>query len=133
MDEQVARGLIAKHFANAGKDEVAASEIYADDAVLEFPQGRERIRGKANILAFRSVYPASLKFEIRRTIGFADLWVNEYTISYDGKPSYVVGIMEFSDGLVIRETVYVTDAWEPPEWRAQWVEPMDPDPPANEG
>jgi hypothetical protein len=126
MDEQVARGLIAEHFANAGKDEVAASEIYADDAVLEFPQGRERIRGKANILAFRSVYPASLEFEIHRTIGSGNLWVNEYTISYDGKPSYVVGIMEFSHGFVIRETVYVTDAWDPPEWRAQWVEPMDP-------
>lgn len=126
MDERVARGLIAEHFANAGKDEVAASEIYADDAVLEFPQGRERIRGKANILAFRSVYPASLEFEIHRTIGSGNLWVNEYTIRYDGKPSYVVGIMEFRDGLVIRETVYVTDAWEPPEWRAQWVEPMDP-------
>jgi SnoaL-like protein len=126
MDEQVARGLIAQHFANAGKDEVAASEIYADDAVLEFPQGRERIRGKANIVAFRSVYPASLEFEIHRTIGSGNLWVNEYTISYDGKPSYVVGIMEFSDGLVMRETVYVTDPWQPPEWRAQWVEPMDP-------
>ena len=34
MDEQVARSMIAKHFANAGKDEVAVAEIYADDAVL---------------------------------------------------------------------------------------------------
>jgi hypothetical protein len=127
VEEQVARALIAKHFANAGKDEVAASAIYADDAVLEFPQGRERIRGKANILAFRSAYPASLDFEIRRTIGSGDLWVNEYTIRYDGKPSYAVGIMEFSNGLVIRETLYVGDPWQPPEWRAQWVEPMDSD------
>jgi hypothetical protein len=126
MDEQGARAMIAKHFANAGKDEAAASEIYADDAVLEFPQGRERIRGKANILAFRSAYPASLDFEIHRTIGSGDLWVNEYIIRYDGKPSYVVGIMEFSNGAVVRETVYVTDSWEPPAWRAQWVEPMDP-------
>ena len=125
MTDLVTKALIAKHFANAGKDEVAVAEIYADDAVLEFPQGRERIRGKANILAFRSAYPASLEFEMRRTIGSGNLWVNEYTIRYDGKPSHAVGIMEFSNGLVIRETVYVTDAWEPPEWRAQWVEPMD--------
>ena len=66
---------------------------------------------------------------MRRTIGSANLWVNEYTISYDGKPSYVVGIMEFSDGLVIREIVYVCDPWDPPAWRAQWVEPMEPEAP----
>jgi SnoaL-like domain len=129
MDEQVARALIAKHFANAGKDEVAVAEIYAEDAILEFPQGRERIRGKANILAFRSAYPASLEFEMRRTIGSGNLWVNEYTIRYDGKPSHAVGIMEFSNGLVIRETVYVSEPWEPPAWRAQWVEPMEPEAP----
>ncbi len=48
--------------------------------------------------------------------------MNEYTIRYDGKPSNVVGIMEFRDGLVVRETIYVSDPWEPPAWRAEWVE-----------
>lgn len=122
MDETRARAAITDHFANAGRDEVRASEIYADDAVLEFPQGGERIRGKANILAFRTAYPASLNFEIRRTIGCGDLWVNEYTIRYDGKPSHVVGMMEFRDDSVVRETVYVSEPWDPPAWRARWVE-----------
>ena len=124
MDDAVARGVIQGHFAAAGRDEVRASEIYAEDAVLEFPQGGERIRGRSQILAFRSAYPASLDFDIRRTIGSGDLWVNEYTIRYDGRPSHVVGIMEFRDGLVVRETVYVGDPWEPPAWRAKWVELM---------
>ena len=124
MDEATARRLIADHFAAAGRDEVRASEIYADDAVLEFPQGGERIRGKARILGFRAAYPMSLDFEIHRTIGCGDLWVNEYTIRYDGRPSKVIGVMEFRDELVVRETVYVSDPWEPPAWRAQWVEPM---------
>lgn len=122
MDPSTARRLIHDHFASAGRDEVRASQIYADDAVLEFPQGGERIRGKANIVAFRTAYPASLDFELRRTIGADDLWVNEYTIRYDGRPSFVVGIMEFRGELVVRETVYVSDPWEPPAWRAQWVE-----------
>lgn len=128
MDDGTARVMIRDHFAAAGKDEVLAMEIYAGDAVLEFPQGGERIRGTANILAFRTAYPASLDFEMRRTIGSGDLWVNEYTIRYDGKPSHVVGIMEFREGKVVRETIYVTEPWEPPAWRAQWVEPMAPEP-----
>jgi len=126
--------MIEEHFAASGiseagggpGDEIArASEIYADDAVVEWPQGGERIRGKANIIAFRSAYPARQEFELHRTIGRQDLWVNEYTIHYDGKPVRVVGIMEFRGDKVVRERIYFGDPWEPPAWRAQWVERMD--------
>ena len=75
--------------------------------MLEWPQGGERIRGKANIIAFRSAYPARLEFEVHRTIGRQDLWVNEYTIRYDGKPVLAVGIMEFQDDKVVRERIYL--------------------------
>jgi SnoaL-like domain len=118
------RAAIEAHFAAAGRDESVATEIYADDAVLEFPQGGERIRGKQNILEFRTAYPASLDFEMRRTVGRDDLWLNEYVIRYDGKPSHVVGIMEFRGDKVVRETVYVGEPWDPPAWREKWVEPL---------
>jgi SnoaL-like domain len=140
MDEATARAMIKEHFdassiAVAGggpRDEIVrASEIYADDAVLEWPQGGERVRGKANIIAVRSAYPARQEFEVHRTIGRQDLWVNEYTIRYDGRPISVVGIMEFRDGKVVRERIYFGEPWEPPGWRAQWVEPME-DPEASE-
>jgi hypothetical protein len=126
MNEATARELIRDHLAWGGRDEARASRIYADDAVLEFPQGGERIRGKANIQAMRTAYPARLDFENLRTMGAGDVWVNQYTIRYDGRPSHVVGIMEFRDGLVVRETIYVSDSWEPPAWRAEWVEPIVP-------
>ena len=133
MDEATARAMIKDHFdastitvAGGGPhDDIArASEIYADDAVLEFPQSGERIRGKANIIAMRSAYPERLTFQMHRTIGRQDLWVNEYVIRYNEKPVNVVGIMEFRDGKVFRERIYFGEPWEPPAWRAQWVEPM---------
>jgi hypothetical protein len=37
----------------------------------------------------------------------------------------VVGIMEFRDGKVVRERIYFGEPWEPPAWRAQWVEPTE--------
>jgi len=137
MDDDAARAMIKAHFdaSNVGvagggpSDDIArASEIYADDAVLEWPQGGERIRGKANITAFRSVYPARQEFELHRVTGCGDLWVNEYTIRYDEQLIMVVGIMEFRDGKVVRERIYFGEPWEPPAWRAQWVERMDSDP-----
>ena len=97
--------------------------------MLEFPQGGERIRGKANIIAMRSAYPARLDFQMHRTIGRQDLWVNEYTIRYNEKPVNVVGIMEFRDGKVVRERIYFGEPWQPPAWRAQWVERMEPEAP----
>jgi predicted type IV restriction endonuclease len=128
VEELEARAKIKDHFDSASDDQVRSAEIYAKDAVLEFPQGGERIRGRANIIAFRSAYPAKLTFEMHRTIGSGDLWVNEYTIRYDNeRPHRVAGIMEFRDGKVIRETLYFTEPWDPPAWRAQWVEPMAPE------
>ena len=125
MDEATARARIKEHFDWASKDEVRASEIYTEDAVIEFPQSGERLRSKTNIIAFRTAYPASVTFEMTRTIGCNDLWVNEYTIRYnEEKPNKVVGIMEFRDGKVFRERLYVNEPWDPPTWRAQWVELM---------
>jgi hypothetical protein len=56
MTEATGRAMIKAHFdasnvgaAGGGREDdiVRASEIYADDAVVEWPQGGERLRGKA--------------------------------------------------------------------------------------
>ena len=61
---------------------------------------------------------------MRRIIGAGDLWVTEYVLTYDGRPSYTVSIMEFLDGKVARETQYFGDPFEPGPSRGQWVERM---------
>jgi hypothetical protein len=61
---------------------------------------------------------------VRRIIGSGDLWVTEYVLTYDGRPSYTVSIMEFLDGKAARETQYFGDPFEPGPSRAQWVERM---------
>jgi hypothetical protein len=125
MDETLVRQLIADHFAVAGKDEVAAAQIFADDAVVEWPQSGERIRGKPQIVALHEASPVRVDFDIRRTIGRDDLWVTEATIRYDGaRPTMAVFIMEFRDGKVVRETDYFGERFDPPEYRSTWVELM---------
>ena len=123
VDEPRVRELIADHFVVAGRDEVAAAEIFADDAILEWPQSGERIRGKANIVAMHEAAPVRIDFDVRRTIGCGDLWVTEATIRYNGaRPTSAVFIMEFRDGKVVRETDYFGDPFDPPAYRAAWVE-----------
>jgi hypothetical protein len=125
LDEHRVRELITDHFAAAGRDEVAAAEIFADDAIVEWPQSGERIRGKANIVALHEAAPVRIDFDVRRTLGCGDLWVTETTIRYDGaRPTRAVFIMEFRDGKVVRETDYFGDPFDPPAYRAAWVELM---------
>jgi limonene-1,2-epoxide hydrolase len=125
MDEATTQAMLKQFYDTTVDDVTGASEIYADDAMLEFPQGMERIRGKANIIAFRSAYPANVTIEVHRIIGRQELWVNELTLRYDGTPMNVVSIMEIRDGKIVHERSYYGEPWEPPAWRAQWVEPMD--------
>jgi hypothetical protein len=92
--------------------------------VLEYPQSGERIRGRRNIQITRTRQPSEKRFTVRRVIGSGDLWITEYILTYDGKPSYTVSIMEFSGDKVARETQYFADPFEASAWRAQWVERM---------
>jgi hypothetical protein len=85
----------------------------------------ERTRGRHNIQLQRSTQPSEKRFSIRRIIGASDLWVTEFILTYDGKPSYTVSIMEFSGDKVTRETQYFADPFPAPAWRAQLVERMD--------
>ena len=124
MDEQDIRKAIDRHWAaSAAGDQDAEHEIYHDDAVCEYPQSGEVIRGRHNLQALRSHHPGRPSgFAVRRVTGEGNLWVTEYVITYEGKPAYTVSIMEFRDGKVTHETQYFADPFDAPAWRAQWVE-----------
>jgi hypothetical protein len=123
MTDAERRRAIQQHWeASNDADLDAVHAIYHDEVVLEFPQSGEEIRGKQKVRGFRASYPAKLDFSIRRTVGHGAFWISEYVIRYDGKPVNAVCIMEFADDKVIRETLYFADPFDPPEWRAEWVE-----------
>lgn len=108
--------------ASDANDFEAEHQIYRDDAVLDYPQSGERIRGRRNIQSSRAAQPNQKRFAVRRITGSGDLWITEYVLTYDGIPSYTVSIMEFVDGKVARETQYFGDPFDPGPSRAQWVE-----------
>ena len=126
MDDRTVRVALERHWdASDASDFKVEHEIYREDAVLDYPQSGERIRGRHNIQESRTVQPNKKRFKVRRIIGAGDLWVTEFILTYDGKPSYTVSIMEFKDDKVARETQYFADPFVAPAWRAQWVERMD--------
>jgi ketosteroid isomerase-like protein len=124
--DQEIRAALDQHWAASDANDVETEHrIYHEDAVLEYPQSGERTRGRYNIQHQRASQPSKKRFTIRRIVGGGDLWVTEFTLTYDGKPSYTVSIMEFRGEKVERETQYFADPFPAPAFRAQWVERMD--------
>jgi hypothetical protein len=123
MDDRARLTALQRHWDASDKNDFEVEhEIYREDAVLDYPQSGERIRGRRNIQESRFVQPNKKRFTVRRIIGSGDLWVSEFILSYDDIPSYTVSIMEFRDGLVAHETQYFGDRFDPGPSRAHLVE-----------
>jgi SnoaL-like protein len=121
MDAATVRAMLQQQFEHAGSDPELSHAMYREDAVLEFPQSGERFEGVENFREWRSNYPAETAFELREVRGRDDFWVAELLVSYDGgDPHFGVSILELRDDKIARESIYVAEGWEPPEWRARW-------------
>jgi len=126
MRDQQIRAALDQHWAASDANDFEMEHrIYREDAVLEYPQSGERIRGRLNIQITRSIQPNKKRFTVQRIIGGGDLWITEFILSYDGKPSYTVSIMEFRGEEVAGETQYFADPFEASPARAKYVERMD--------
>ena len=105
-------------------DEQTASEIYTEDALVEFPQSGERFRGKEAFVPWRSEYPAvMIQFEVRAIRGVGDYWIVEGAVNYgDGPAMPFVDILHCRGELIDRETIYITQAFPPDDSRARYAE-----------
>jgi hypothetical protein len=119
------------------------------DFVEDYPQSGERIVGRANFRAILENYPGGLVGEADasedRVIGGEDHWMMSPTFTMirvsgtgdsrtsivklrypDGSAWYMVAIVEVRDGLIARATTFFAPLFEPPEWRREWIELVDP-------
>ena len=125
MRDDDVRAALLRHWAASDANDFAAEhEIYEEGAVLEYPQSGERVRGAHAIQQSRMAQPNQKRFAVRRILGAGALWISELILTYDERPVFVVSIMEFEAGKVVRETQYFGDPFEPGASRAQWVERM---------
>ena len=123
MEDREIRAALERHWAASDANDFAGEhEIYREDAVLDYPQSGERIRGREKIQESRTVQPSKKRFSAQRIVGEGELWVTELVLTYDGIPSYTVSIMEFSDGKVAHETQYFGEPFKPGPSRAHLVD-----------
>ena len=120
------RAALQRHWAASDANDFAAEHaIYDAQAVLEYPQSGERLRGRQAIQASRMAQPDAKRFTVRRILGTGDLWISELEVRYGERVFHVVSVMEFDGDRVIRETQYFAEPFEPGASRAQWVERIE--------
>ncbi len=126
MSDKEVRAALDQHWAASDSGDFQTEhDIYCEDAVLDYPQSRERILGRHNIQITRTLQPNRKRFTVSRITGSGDLWVTEFVLTYDSTPYYTVSIMEFRGARVAHETQYFADPFEASEWRKKWVASID--------
>ena len=96
------------------------------DYVMEMPQSQERIRGRDAMRSMQETFPVPPELTLRRVLGSGHVWVIEGVNDYAGDIWNIALIWELDDdGLITRDTRYYAPQSEAPEWRSQWVEPLD--------
>jgi hypothetical protein len=104
QEEQIRKALDTHWHASTVGDVNSEHDIYDDDAICDYPQSDERILGRSNLQALRSHHPGKPSgFNVRRMLGNENLWITEYTITYQERLAYTVSIMEFRNAKVVDE------------------------------
>jgi hypothetical protein len=125
MNEQQAQRFLAELFSKLSAEQEYS--IRHEDYLMHMPQSGESIRGRERMREFQEAYPRPPSIQLRRVLVRDGLWVVEGTNDYgDGQVFTVVVIIELKDGKMWRDTRYYAEPFEAPEWRAAWVEQMNP-------
>lgn len=89
----------------------------AEDAVREWPQSGELIRGRDRIAEVESHFE-NLKLGLGKRYALGDRIVVEWSTDYgDGRVYRNVTLAELRNGEIIRLTDYWGEPFTPPEWR----------------
>lgn len=103
----------------------AAGQLVSDDFVCEWPQSRERIRGRENFVALNANYPGRWRCTVERIVACGDTVVTDVALASGDETARAVSFFELRDGKIVKETDYWPEPYPAPESRAQWVEPME--------
>ena len=125
------------------RDPAALDSLVHPDFEDVYPQSGERTRGLANLKAIIENYPAggwtdqgrervegaedrwvtTPTFVVLRIEGTGNVFTGVQRAKYpDGSEWHVIAIGEMRDGKVWRMQTFFAPGFEPPGWRAQWVE-----------
>ena len=104
-----------------------AAEMFSENFVLEWPQSRERIRGRNNFAVLNSEYPAygPWRFTINRIVASDTEVVTDVSVTDGVVKARAITFSTICDGKITRQVEYWPEDYLAPENRRHLVEMMD--------
>ena len=110
MNDDERRAALQRHWAASDANDFDVEHaIYDEQAVLEYPQSGERLRGRQHIQASRMAQPDAKRFAVRRVLG-AGGW-----LARGESDAQVAGIASLSREASASYATYALDATRPVE------------------
>jgi hypothetical protein len=105
----------------------SAGQMLSDSCILEWPQSKERIRGRDNFVAVNNEYPAYGRwlFTINRIVGNATEAVSDVSITDGTQVARAITSATVQEGKIVKQVEYWPDSYDAPENRKHLVEVMD--------
>ncbi len=125
---QTPEGVVRRFWAlMASNDFTSVGDVLADDYVLEWPQSRERIRGRDNFAALNSQYPAHgpWRFTLNRLVAGPDEVVTDVDITDGVQRARAISVFTVRHGRIARQLEFWPEPYVAPANRSHLVEPLD--------
>lgn len=102
----------------------AAAQRLSPDFEGVWPQSGEMIRGRENFASLNTAYPAKGRwhFTVNRCVAEGDAVVTDVTITDGDIVATAITFHTVKNDQITRQVEYWPDPYDPPAWRAQWVE-----------
>jgi hypothetical protein len=109
----------------ASNDFRSVGSVLADEYVLEWPQSKERIRGRDNFASMNQEYPAHgrWQFIVNKLVASDHEVVTDVSVSDGVVLARVISFFTVQSGLIARQVEYWPDEYPAPEARKHLVEP----------
>lgn len=104
-----------------------AGQLLSDDYILEWPQSKERIRGRENFIVLNREYPAfgRWQFTINRIIGNGLEVVSDVSITDGIQKARAITFTTVCEGKITKQVEYWPENYDAPQNRRHLVEIID--------
>jgi hypothetical protein len=108
----------------ATNDFSAAAELLHDEYTLEWPQSRERIRGREHFALINTRYPAQglWRFHVNAIVAKDDVVVTDVSVTDGNRQDRAITFSTVREGRIWKQVEFWPEPFEAPAWRAGWVE-----------
>ncbi|GAB3251098.1 nuclear transport factor 2 family protein [Chitinimonas naiadis] len=128
MSTPAAVAVVAEYWRRMQSNDFAyAATILAEDYCLEWPQSKERLRGRENFTRMNSEYPAHGRwtFTIHRIVGDEHEAVSDVSVTDGVQRARAITFSKVAAGLIVSQTEFWPEDYPAPDNRRHLVEPIE--------